>query len=82
MKNRWLLNLSLLILVVGLVAFLYMRPQVNNDAPLEHTVSQLKLADFTQITIEFPTQTPARFEKTDGIWRMTESDIRTITGRG
>lgn len=71
MKNRWLLNLSLLILVIGLVTFLYMRPQVNNDAPVEHTVSQLKLADFTQITIEFPTQTPARFEKTDGIWRMT-----------
>lgn len=71
MKNRWLLNLIMLAIVAGLIAFLYTRPQANIDAPTEHAVSQLKLADFTHIKVEFPTQAPASFEKVDGFWRMT-----------
>jgi hypothetical protein len=71
MKNRWLLNLAMLALVAGLVTFLYMRPQANNDAAPEHEVSTLKLADFTAIKVEFPTKAPTSFEKVDGLWRMT-----------
>ena len=71
MKNRWLLNLVMLALVAGLVAFLYLRPKANNDAPSQHEVSTLKLADFTIIKAEFPAKVPTSFEKIDGLWRMT-----------
>lgn len=71
MKNRWLLNLVMLAVVGGLVAFLYLRPQVKIDAPTEHAVSQLKLADFNAIKVEFPALKATAFEKVDGFWRMT-----------
>ena len=71
MKNRWLLNLVMLALVAGLVAFLYIRPQANSDAPVQHEVTTLKLADFNAVKVEFPTQAPTTFEKVAGLWRMT-----------
>ena len=71
MKNRWILNLVMLALVAGLVAFLYLRPQANSDAPTQHEGTTLKLADFNAIKVEFPTQAPTSFEKLDGLWRMT-----------
>ena len=71
MKNRWILNLVMLLTVGGLVAFLYLRPQTNSDATVEHAVSQLKLADFSAIKIEFPAIKAMRFEKVDGFWQMT-----------
>ena len=61
----------MLAVVAGLVAFLYLRPKANNDAPSQHEVSALKLADFTAIKAEFPAKVPTSFEKVDGLWRMT-----------
>jgi hypothetical protein len=71
MKKRWLLNLVMLALVVGLATFLYMRPQPNTNAVASYEVSTLKLADFNVIKVEFPTKAPTSFEKVDGQWRMT-----------
>ena len=71
MKNRWILNLVMLALVAGLVAFLYLRPQANNDGPVQYEVTTLKLADFNAIKVEFPTQAPTTYEKVNGLWRMT-----------
>lgn len=71
MKKRWLLNLVMLAVVAGLVAFLYLRPKANIEAPSQHEVTNLKLADFTQVKVEFPTQKPTSFDKVDGVWRMT-----------
>ena len=71
MKNRWILNLVMLTVVAGLVAFLYLRPKASNDEPSLHEVSALKLADFTAIKAEFPAKVPTSFEKIDGLWRMT-----------
>lgn len=71
MKNRWLLNLVMLALVGGLVAFLYLRPQVKIDQRTKHAVSELKLADFNAIKVEFPAVKATAFEKVDGFWRMT-----------
>ena len=71
MKNRWILNLVMLAVVAGLVAFLYLRPKASNDEPSLHEVSALKLADFTAIKAEFPSKVPTSFEKIDGLWRMT-----------
>ncbi len=61
----------MLAVVAGLVAFLYLRPQVNTDATPEYEVSALKLADFTAIKVEFPTKAATSFDKVDGQWRMT-----------
>ena len=61
----------MLALVAGLVAFLYLRPKANIDAPSQHEVTSLKLADFTQVKVEFATQKPTSFDKVDGVWRMT-----------
>lgn len=71
MKNRWILNLVMLALVAGLVAFLYLRPKANTGEASLHEVTTLKLADFNSIKVEFPTQAPTTFEKVDGLWRMT-----------
>lgn len=71
MKNRWILNVVMLLLISGLVAFLYLRPQTNTDAPTTHAVSNLKLADFNAIKIEFPALKAVSFEKVDGFWQMT-----------
>ena len=71
MKNRWLLNLVMLALVAGLVAFLYLRPKANTGGEIQYEVTTLKLADFNSIKVEFPTQAPTTFEKVDGLWRMT-----------
>ena len=71
MKKRWLLNLIMLAVVGGLVAFLYLRPQAKIDKPAEYAVSQLKLADFNAIKVEFPALKAVAFEKKDGFWHMT-----------
>lgn len=71
MKKRWILNLVMLSLVAGLVAFLYLRPKAQTQEEIKHEVSQLKLADITSAKVEFPTQAPTTFEMVDGLWRMT-----------
>jgi hypothetical protein len=71
MKNRWILNLVMLALVAGLVAFLYLRPKTDTGSDIQYEVTTLKLADFNAIKVEFPTQSPTSFEKVDGLWHMT-----------
>ncbi len=71
MKNRWLLNFVMLAVIGGLVAFLYLRPEVSTNAPAQYAISQLKLADFSAIKVEFPARKAVAFEKADGFWRMT-----------
>lgn len=71
MKKRWLVNLILLSLVAGLVAFLYLRPkaEVVQDDRVELT--QFKLADFSGISVEHPTKAAVTLAKVDGFWRLT-----------
>jgi hypothetical protein len=71
MKKRWLLNLGLLALVVGLATFLHLRPQQGSVAASKFEVSQIKLADLVAIKVDFPAQAPVSFERVDGLWRMT-----------
>ncbi|HEX5539585.1 MAG TPA: DUF4340 domain-containing protein [Methylophilaceae bacterium] len=72
MKSRWLVNLALLLLVAGIVAFLYLRPPPADNTPKSYPVSNLKLADFSKIRVEFPAKAPVVFEKIDGYWYITE----------
>lgn len=71
MKKRWLLNLVLLALVVGIALFLHFRPQQSNNQATAFEISSLKMAGFSAIKVEFPAQAPVAFDKVDGIWYMT-----------
>ena len=72
MKSRWLLNLVLLVLIIGIVAFLYLRPQKGEGDTPSYEVSTLKMSDFNRVTIEFPTKAPVAFEKIDGYWHLVQ----------
>jgi len=72
MKKRWLINLILLLLVAGIAAFLYLRPEQQVQTEKTHELSALKLADFTSLRVEFPTKAPVIFEKTDSYWYMQQ----------
>jgi hypothetical protein len=71
MKKRWLLNLILLLVVSGLVAFLYLRPKPGTETETTYEVTNYKMAEFNAINIEFPTKAPVSFEKINGYWQLT-----------
>ncbi len=71
MKKRWLVNLILLCVVAGLVAFLYLRPKASIEQSSTQELSTYKLAEFNAIRVEFPTQAAVTFAKVDGFWRIT-----------
>ncbi len=72
MKARWLVNLGLLLLIAGIVAFLYLRPQQKADGPKSYEISALKIADFSRISVEFPAKAPVVLQKVDGYWRIVK----------
>lgn len=69
MKKRWLLNLLLLAVVVGIAVFLHLQPQAQAPAA-KFEVSTLKMADFDAVKAEFPAKAPTVFEKQNGYWMM------------
>jgi hypothetical protein len=71
MKNRWLLNLAMLCLVGGLVAFLYLRPQQTAEQSASYEISTYKLSEFNAISVEYPTKAAVAFEKVNGFWRLS-----------
>lgn len=71
MKKGWLLNLILLVVVAGLVSFLYLRPKQDAAKENAYEVSSYKLAEFNQIKVEFPAKAAVTFEKVDGYWHLT-----------
>jgi len=72
MKARWLLNLFLLALIVGIGAFIYTRPKEEIAKSAVYEISTLKLADFTKASVEQPTKAPVVFEKIEGYWYITQ----------
>ena len=72
MKSRWLVNILLLLLVLGIFAFIKSRPQQEVAKETAYEVSTLKLADFSNISVEFPAKAPVAFEKVDGYWYIAK----------
>lgn len=70
MKNRWIVNIVLLLLVAGLAAFLYLRPKAQVDGIAQFEVSNYKLAEFNQVQINFPARSQVLFVKTNGYWHF------------
>jgi len=71
MKKRWLLNLVMLSIVAGLVAFLYLRPKQSAEQDAVYEISAYKLAEFNEISVEFPARAAISFEKVSGLWRIS-----------
>lgn len=71
MKKRWILNLIMLCVVAGLVAFLYLRPKQGVQQDDTYEISNFKLAEFNAVSVEFPTKAAVTFEKVNGLWRLT-----------
>lgn len=70
MKNRWLINVVLLLLVAGLATFLYFRPKAEVQGLAEFEVSQYKLAEFNRVQVDFPARTQVAFTKESGYWHL------------
>lgn len=70
MKSRWILNIIMLAIVAGLVAFLYLRPDQTVSNKTMYAVSDLKLGAVTQLKVEFPAKAPVIFNKVNGYWQM------------
>lgn len=72
MRARWLVNLVLLLLVAGIVSFLYLRPAPANKSQQSYELSTLKLSDFSTLRVEFPAKAPEVFEKIGGYWHIVQ----------
>ena len=69
MKKRWIVNLLLLALVVGISLFLHFKPK-QQEKSNTYEISSLKMAGFDSVKAEFPTKAPTIFEKKEGYWMM------------
>lgn len=70
MKNRWLLNIALAVLVAALLALILTRPGIKppaEGAPL----TALTAEAIDRIVLQRPKQPPVVLEKSAGLWRMT-----------
>ncbi len=77
MQKRWLLNLVLLLVVAGLVAFLYLKPKPVIEEEAKFEISQFKLSEFIGVKVEYPAKSPVVFKQVDGFWRMSApNDVR------
>ncbi len=70
MKSRWLINIGLLLLV--LVTFFYSWTIFQKD-PVKSSrfeLTELKLSDFNELKIDFPSRISTHFKIIDNHWRM------------
>ncbi|HEY8118173.1 MAG TPA: DUF4340 domain-containing protein [Methylophilaceae bacterium] len=72
MKKRWLVNLALLLVIIGISVFLHLRATPKTQAQNAYEVSSLKLGSFNKLSIEFPAKAPVVFEKVDGYWQIAQ----------
>lgn len=71
MKSRWIINLLMLVIIVGLGSYFYLQPKTQVVASKAYEISQIKLAEINTISLEFPTKAVIIFKKDAGEWRMS-----------
>ena len=71
MKNRLLLNVLLLLLVIGIAAFLYFKPKTVEDKPEQFKLSTLKADEITRIEVSLRKGTPVVLEREGEQWFLT-----------
>jgi hypothetical protein len=72
MKSRWIVNLVLLVLVVGIVLALKHAPEQKKEVAPAITVSTVDTDNISRISIEAPAKAPVELEKQDGAWFLTK----------
>ncbi len=72
MQKRWLINVIMLLLVAGMVAFVYLKPKQAIEENPTFEVSAFKLSEFDGMQIDFPAKASVSFKKMDGHWHMTQ----------
>ena len=62
MKNRWLINIILLLIVLSISLFLFLKPTQTKQTK-QFEVSTFSLGDFDVVKIDFPSRASVVFKK-------------------
>ncbi|CAM8447423.1 Domain of unknown function DUF4340 [Candidatus Methylopumilus universalis] len=71
MKNRWLINIILLVMVLSISLFLFLKPTKIKQTK-QFSISTFNLSDFDSIKIDFPSRASVIFKKSTESWDMIE----------
>ncbi len=72
MQKRWIINLIMLLLVAGMIAFVYLKPKQGIEENPTFEVSSYKLSEFDAIKVDYPAKASVELKKVDGHWRITK----------
>lgn len=71
MKNRWLINIILLVMVLSISLFLFLKPSKIKQTK-QFSISTFNLSDFDSIKVDFPSRASVIFKKSTESWDMVE----------
>ena len=71
MKNRWLINIILLVMVFSISLFLLLKPAKIKQTK-QFSISTFNLSDFDSIKVDFPSRASVIFKKSTESWDMVE----------
>jgi len=71
MKNRWLINIILLVIVLSISLFLFLKPSEIKQTK-KFAISAFNLSDFDSIKVDFPSKASVIFKKDNESWMMLE----------
>lgn len=71
MKNRWLINIILLVMVLSISLFLFLKPAKIKQTK-QFSISTFNLSDFDSIKVDFPSKASVFFKKSTESWDMIE----------
>ena len=71
MKNKWLINIILLVIVLSISLFLFLKPTKIKQTK-QFSISTFNLSDFDSIKIDFPSRASVILKKSSESWDMIE----------
>jgi len=71
MKNRWLINIILLVMVLSISLFLFLKPAKIKQTK-QFSISTFNLSDFDSIKVDFPSKASVILKKSSESWDMIE----------
>ena len=71
MKNRWLINIILFVIVLSISLFLALKPPQKKQTK-QFEVSAFNLSDFDALKIDFPSRASVVIKKNNEAWDMLE----------
>ena len=71
MKNKWLINIILLVMILSISLFLFLKPTKIKQTK-QFSISTFNLSDFDSIKIDFPSRASVILKKSSESWDMIE----------